>query len=259
MNIYSKKQRWKLILAAFAAIIVFVSLWYTNVLVGKIAKEEQNKAKSWAEAIQRKAELVNYTQELFEKIREEETKKVKIWAMATEEAGKPDLDVDPTLTFEIITSNKTIQTNGEGRITSSTNIPEELTKDSIKMSQLLREMKIKGNFIKINYTKNAFNYMFYGESSVFAELREVLQDQIESFNKDITSNSASAPVIYATETDSVLDFGNLDSVSMAYSSFVSGKIAEMKEANEPLEIHLTENETNYIYYADSPLLVKLKY
>ena len=78
MNIYSKKQRWKLILAAFAAIIVFVSLWYTNVLVGQIAKEGQMKARSWAKAIQRKAELVNYTQELFEKIREEETKRVKI-------------------------------------------------------------------------------------------------------------------------------------------------------------------------------------
>ena len=75
MNIYSKKQRWKFILAAIAAIIVFVSLWYTNVLVSQIADEEQNKAKSWAEAIQRKAELVNYTGELFQKIKEEETKK----------------------------------------------------------------------------------------------------------------------------------------------------------------------------------------
>lgn len=249
-------------MAAFAAIIVFVSLWYTNVLVSQIAKEEQNKAKSWAEAIQRKAELVNYTQELFEKIREEETKRVKIWAMATEEAGKPDLDSDPTLTLEIITSNKTIpiiQTNSDGKITSSTNIDESITKDSIKMRQVLRAMKEKGNFIKINYAEDAFNYMFYGESSVFAELREVLEDQIQSFNKDITSNSASAPVIYATENDSILDFGNLDSVSMSYSTFVQDKIAEMKKANEPLEIHLNESETNYIYYADSPLLTKLKY
>lgn len=262
MNIYSKKQRWKLILAAFAAIIVFVSLWYTNVLVSQIAQEEQMKARSWAKTIQRKAELVNYTQDLFEKIRKEETKRVKIWAMATEEAGKPDLDIDPTLTFEIITSNKTIpiiQTTSEGRITTSTNIPEETTKDSLKMSRLLREMKEKGNRIKINYTENAFNYMFYGESSVFVELREVLEDQIESFNKDITSNSASAPVIYATENDSVLHFGNLDSTSMQYSTFVNGKIAEMKEANEPLEINLNEYDTNYIYYADSPLLIKLRY
>lgn len=249
-------------MAAFAAIIVFVSLWYTNVLVGKIAQEEQNKAKSWAEAIQRKAELVNYTQELFEKIREEETKRVKIWALATTEAGKPDLDVDPTLVLEIITSNKTIpiiQTNSEFKITSSTNISEENPKDSIAMARLLQEMKLKGNFIKIDYAENAFNYMFYGESSVFAELRDVLHDQIESFNKDITSNSASAPVIYATKTDSILGFGKLDSISMQYTSFVNGKIAEMKEANMPLEIHLNENETNYIYYADSPLLIKLKY
>ena len=249
-------------MAAFAAIIIFVSLWYTNVLVGKIAKEEQNKAKSWAVAIQRKAELVNYTQELFEKIRDEETKKVKIWAMGTKEAASLDLDIDPTLVVEIISSNKTIpiiQTTSDGRITSSTNISEEITNDSLKMSRLLREMKEKGNRIKINYTEDAFNYIFYGESTVFAELREVLHDQIESFNKDITSNSASAPVIYATENDSVLDYGNLDSVSMQYSSFVTSKIAEMKEANLPLEIHLTENETNYIYYADSPLLIKLKF
>ncbi len=262
MNIYSKKQRWKLILAAFAASIVFVSLWYTNVLVGKIAQEEQSKAKSWAEAIQRKAELVNYTQDLFFTIKEEETKRVKIWAMATEEAGKPDLEADLTLALEIITSNKTIPiilTNNEQKITRSSNIPEEIEVDSLKMRGLLQDMKLKGNFFKINYTENAFNYMFYGESSVFAELREVLQDQIESFNKDITSNSASAPVIYATDRDSVLDFGNLDSTSMGYSSFVNQKIVEMKEVNEPLEIDLGENQVNYIYYDDSPLLIKLKY
>ena len=124
-------------------------------MVGKIAKEEQNKAKSWAVAIQRKAELVNYTQELFEKIRDEETKKVKIWAMGTKEAASLDLDIDPTLVVEIISSNKTIpiiQTTSEGRITSSTNISEEITNDSLKMSRLLREMKEKGNRIKINYT-----------------------------------------------------------------------------------------------------------
>ncbi|MFB1021379.1 MAG: hypothetical protein QMC40_01285, partial [Vicingaceae bacterium] len=159
-------------MAAFAAVIVFVSLWYTNVLVSEIANEEQNKAKSWADAIQRKAELVNYTQELFQKIESEETKKVKIWAMAIEEAGKPDLNSNDALALEIITSNKTIPiilTNGEGKITSSSNILESTAKDSSLMSRLLREMKHKGNFIKIKYTADAFNYMFYGESTVFAE------------------------------------------------------------------------------------------
>ena len=134
----------------------------------------------------------------------------------------------PLLVVEIISSNKTIpiiQTTSDGRITSSTNISEEITNDSLKNEQASREMKEKGNRIKINYTEDAFNYIFYGESTVFAELREVLHDQIESFNKDITSNSASAPVIYATENDSILDYGNLDSVSMQYSSFVTSKIA----------------------------------
>lgn len=247
-------------MAALAAIIVFVSLWYTNVLVSQIAKEEQNKAESWAKAIQRKAELVNYTQELFQKIEAEETKKIKIWAMATEEAGKADLEADLNLAFEIIMSNTTIpiiRTTADGKVASSYNI--ENGEDSLFLADQILKMQLKGNFIKSNYTEDAYNYIFYGESSVFVELRDVLHDQIESFNKDIVSNSASAPVIYASKTDSVLDFGNLDSVSMGFSTFVSNKIAEMKEVNKPLEIHLKEGETNYIYYDDSPLLVKLKY
>jgi hypothetical protein len=65
LNIYSQKQRWKLFLAALAMLIVIASLWYTNILVKKIADEERVKVQLWAEAIQNKAKLVNYTSELF--------------------------------------------------------------------------------------------------------------------------------------------------------------------------------------------------
>ena len=53
LNIYSKKQRWKLLLAGAAVIIIMASLWYTNVIVQKIASEERNKVQLWAEAIQK--------------------------------------------------------------------------------------------------------------------------------------------------------------------------------------------------------------
>ena len=77
MNIYSKKQRWKLWLFVTAVVIIGASLLYTNILVSKIAQEERRKVKLWADAVQKKAILVKYTNELFNKLRSEERKKVE--------------------------------------------------------------------------------------------------------------------------------------------------------------------------------------
>lgn len=263
MNIYSKKQRWKFVLAAIAAIIVFVSLWYTNVLVGQIAEEEKNKAKSWAEAIRRKAELVSYTKELFVTIEKEETKKVNIWALATKEAGSPDLETDPTLIFEILTSNQTIPiilTNAQGNITRTSNLGSNGEEDSTDfINRRLNEMRKKNRPIEINYFADEKDYMYYGESIVFSELRNVLKDQIESFNDDVISNSASAPVIYVDSSQKVLAYGNLDSALMESPEYVKQVIEEMQATNEPITIDLGDEDVGYIYYNDSPLLVKLKF
>ncbi|MFH1320227.1 MAG: HAMP domain-containing sensor histidine kinase [Bacteroidota bacterium] len=50
MNLYSKKQRWKLLLIIAAVIIGVSSLWYTNQLVKKLSVEERKKVELWAEA-----------------------------------------------------------------------------------------------------------------------------------------------------------------------------------------------------------------
>ena len=75
MDLYSRKQRWKIILALIAALIVLVSLWYSNDIVSKIRAEERQKVQLWAEAVQSRADLVNRTNVLFQKLREEERKK----------------------------------------------------------------------------------------------------------------------------------------------------------------------------------------
>ncbi|MBK6341526.1 MAG: hypothetical protein IPF41_02765 [Flavobacteriales bacterium] len=61
MDLYSRKQRWKLVLAAVAMLLVGASLWYSNRIVDDIRAEERRKVKLWAEAVQNRAELVNYT------------------------------------------------------------------------------------------------------------------------------------------------------------------------------------------------------
>ncbi|MFZ7144941.1 MAG: sensor histidine kinase [Bacteroidota bacterium] len=57
MNIYTQKQRWKLLLLLAALMIGTASLWYTNRLVNKLAVEERKKIELWAEATRRLADV----------------------------------------------------------------------------------------------------------------------------------------------------------------------------------------------------------
>jgi len=51
MNIYSKKQKWKLSLLGFAIVIAISSLFITNSLVTELKKEERKKIELWAFSI----------------------------------------------------------------------------------------------------------------------------------------------------------------------------------------------------------------
>jgi hypothetical protein len=57
MDIYYRKQRWKLYLILFAAIIGIGSLLYTKQLVNLLADEEKKKVELWAEATRQLADL----------------------------------------------------------------------------------------------------------------------------------------------------------------------------------------------------------
>jgi signal transduction histidine kinase len=262
LNIYSKKQRWKFALAIVAAIIVFVSLWYTNVLVREIADEEKNKAKSWAEAIQRKAELVTHTQDLFEKLAEEERKKVEIWAEANRGvANAPDDGLE--IYTKILFSNNTIPmvlTDEKGNLITFRNLDQDKVKDTAYILRRLEEMKGKNDPVVINYYGNLKNYLYYDESTIFSELREVIDQQIESFNKDIITNSASVPVIYTDSSQQhVLAYGNIDEDNIESVGYITQLIEQMRTANLPIKVTLGDDKVRYIFYDESPLLERLKY
>jgi len=108
LNIYSKKQQWKLLLAAIAMLIVLSSLWYTNILVNKIANQEREQVKLWAGAIQNKATLVNLTGVLFDKISKEERNRIEIWAEATKRIITSTNQDATNFYLQIIGKNETI-------------------------------------------------------------------------------------------------------------------------------------------------------
>ncbi len=261
MNIYSKKQLWKLLLFIAALVIVIISLWYTNILVKKIADEERDKVSLWAEAITRKAKLVRFTNELFDKISTEERKKVELWALANKELSK-DIQ-DYTFVFEVIRNNVTIPviiTDEAGSITLDKNLDSILRTDKKYLSEQIALMRAQHEPIEIDIYKGKKHVLYYMDSKIFSELKVVFDELIKTFISEVAVNSASVPVIYTDSTKRhVIDFGKLDSLRMRDSVFVRNTISEMSSQNAPIEIDLGGVGRQYIFYSESFLLTQLKY
>jgi signal transduction histidine kinase len=268
VNIYSQKQRWKLLLAGTAILIIIASLWYTNVLVQKIASEERNKVQLWAEAIQNKASLVNYTAKLFEKISTEERNKIEIWAEASKRIVTSDNQNVTTFYLQIIGANETIPVlilDENDKIMNYRNFDMKAGDDTTAflMDQLgLMKNKDAPIELKIHVTKNlTWSYrLYYKDSKIFSELKVVLDDLIQSFISEIVINSASVPVIYTDSTQlNVIEYGNLKGgITGIGEDFLAATISEMREENDPIAIQMNNNAVNYIFYSDSELLQQLK-
>tara|TARA_Y100000589_G_scaffold321098_1_gene351822 strand:+ start:15596 stop:17095 length:1500 start_codon:yes stop_codon:yes gene_type:complete len=262
VNIYDKKQRWKLLLAAFAMIIVAASLWYTGILVKRIADEEKQKVRLWAEAIQKKSKLVAYTNRLFKTIGEEERKRIELWAEANKRIIYADNNSDLTFYLDIISSNTTIPVivvNQDGKITNWRNIDLPTENDTAFLYKRLEEMKAKNPPIEIEVYGNLKNYLYYDDSRIFSELKIVLNDLIESFISEIVVNSASVPVIVTDSTQQNITYtGNIDSTVLGDSVMVKKILSEMKSQNPPFKIYI-DNHKSYVFYKDSDLLQQLKW
>jgi two-component system, sporulation sensor kinase D len=272
MNIYSKKQRWKLVLTITALVIASLSLWYTNILVKKIAAEEREKVKLWADAIQKKAKLVKYTQDLFNKLKTEEHKRMEMWADATKMLLATENDVDRNFYLRIVNSNFTIPvilTDEKNQITSWRNI-DGLNSDK-QISQLsqiektllfqqFQTMKKSQAPIEIPYYKNFKQYLYYYDSKIFSELKLVLDDLLKSFISEIVVNSATVPVLYTDHTGAhVIAAGNIDPDDLQDSLRIRKTIALMEAQNQPIIVELDGGEKNVIYYQESLLLTQLKF
>jgi hypothetical protein len=155
MNIYTKKQRWKLVLAGIAFIIVLASWWYTRSVIERIKDEEKQKVQLWATAVQKKAKLVKFTNELFEKIKTEELKKAELYAEATRQLST-DFQ-NPDFVLKVLSENTTVPvilTNEEDKITASRNLDSLKERDQEYLRAQLEIMKKTYPPVVINYYKN---------------------------------------------------------------------------------------------------------
>ena len=103
-------------------------------------------------------------------------------------------------------------------------------------------------------------WLFYKESLIYTELKGVLDDLFALFINDVTDNAVGAPVIIIDSTDnSVLAYGNLDSVKMKDPKFVENQIYAMQEECYPIKVNYLDDNKVYIYYRRSDLLLQMRY
>ncbi|MCF8465109.1 MAG: HAMP domain-containing histidine kinase [Flavobacteriales bacterium] len=143
MNIYSKKQRWKQLLIVLALCIGAGSLLYTNQLADRLATQERNKVKLWADG----------------------TKFL---------ANSADQNADLSFVFEVVKSNTTIPlvlTDGEDNIISLRNFDEELSQDPEYQKKQFRNLKGQNEPIEIELYGGTKNYIHYDNSDLYYQLK----------------------------------------------------------------------------------------
>ncbi len=263
MNIYSRKQQWKLLLLLAAAIIVGISLWFSGRLVKKISTSEKRNVELWAEAVRRKAVLVEVTNTLYSKIAREERKKVELWAEANRQLSK-DLS-DYSFAFEVIKGNETVPVmlrDDRGRFVYARNLDSTRLRDTVYIQEQLVLMRAQHDSIPIDVGGGRFQYLFYKDSEVFTEIRQSFENNERSFIKEVAANPASAPAIYTDSTSTkILAYGNLDTVLIKQDSlaYLQEALKELRQYGDTITVSLGNGKKNLIYYMESPQLKQLRY
>jgi K+-sensing histidine kinase KdpD len=142
MDIYYRKQQWKLLLFIFAILIGIGSLWYTNKLVGSLAVEEQKKVKLWAEATRRLADVSINNQ-------------------------------DDGFLLEVITNNKTIPVmwvDQNDKIISARNLDSLKSENPEYLVKQLEKMKDENDPILMDLGDDFKNYIYYRNSILLTKL-----------------------------------------------------------------------------------------
>ncbi len=261
LELYSRKQQWKLYLLGFAALIVLASLYYTDVMVRKIAHDERQRVELWVDAIRKRETLLRDSEYLFALIQHEEEKRVQL---LTEVYGRLEHELDPdALTFylNILQSNTTIPlalTDEQGEVITLANLEGRFS----DYQELTGELA--GYFSKyapISFPINGgYRYVYYQDSRVFTELRNLLHDLIDTFISDMGINAANVPVIVVDSRGSeLIAHGNIQGVDFGDEAQVRELVSSMADSNRYLSVNLPTYGQCYVYYTNSFLLTQLRY
>jgi len=269
-DIYSKKQRWKLILFLLASTIILGSIYLSNAMVAKIANKEQAKAKQWAQTIQKKVALLNITKRTFESLENREKQRIQLVVDAIKTIMNPsELSMNQDLDFamKIRDGNKDIPMvilDDRNLISSFSNIDfksdsSELSANHKKRDSLLQEKALQWKKEQRFFTIEVFegvNFMLtYDQSQSLKSLRFQSDSILQAFNKDLIKDTRLMPVVLMDQNKKRIIASNIEG-----GKDWDGKQLKAFQAHyPPIKIDLGKDGLQWLYYDLSPELKQLKW
>ena len=265
MNLYHKKQRWKIILVLIAIFLVGFSLWYSNTVVNKVAKKEKDRVTQWADAIKRKADLVNLTNNTFDALRANERKKVELWTLSMQEVNK-DL-TDYSFVLAVLTQSNQVPmiiTNQKGEIENTHNLeainelPEFEKKDTL--NKLINNWKNTHTPLTLNLFGNNNQTIYYFDSKELSDVSYSKDSLYTAFTNELVNNSDLVPVLFIEKDNRALIASNMSQVHDTISPIQLNKIIkQIAIRTDSISINFAKNQQGVIYYEASEELTILKY
>lgn len=254
----SKNIRW--ILLAVTVLLALVALWQMNRIARHIEISEEQRVKVWATAIGQRAQLVKYMDGFFQQVASEEHSKMEFYTRAQQIAVTEDIENDLALFFtDYITANHTIPVmivDENNNITAYNNFQLPEGTQSLTPS-LLEEFSCEN---PIHYTVWGMPFtLYYKESTIFSELRNIIDGQTVTLLDEITNNSISVPVLIVDSSNTnVISYGNINPSEFDTPEKLQNKIHEMASDNNPIYITLPDNQHATVYYEQTPLVKSLR-
>lgn len=266
MEIYQTKRRWKIALAIVAALIVIATMVLSRYFVDRIAQEERKKIEVWAGAITNKAKLIQKTDKIFKEFAVEDRKHMQLLAEANKFIAEYDGDGDISFPTKVISNNTNIPiiiVDATGNISFFNNFPNDSLKNRGYLQRKLDEFKMKYPPIDVSYKlfgRQQKQWLYYDDSYIYYELKETIDDLVQSFISETVVNSASVPVIFTNASkDSIIAKGNLEELKVDLEHLSDAEIIANMQGYNMMEVELEEGTYNYIFYRDSYIISLLRY
>lgn len=280
MNLYSNKQKWKILLLVVALLLVGASLFFSNSIVNKVGQRERDRVRQWADAIKKKVELVKLTNRTFSQLRDKEKAEMEMWIDATKEISKPiegNFMPDYELPLKIISKNRDIPVillDNNRSVSTFINLDLDtaavhakypsLSKKQVarkfedSLLKLSDEWKKKNPAFTIEVYEGLFMTYIYNDSREIVKLEKERDSLLQSFNRELIENQGLVPVLLIdAASDSVLAT-NLPASKLKPSKLPL-TIASLKEINAPIPVSFSSEENSLLLYDDSPELKQLQY
>lgn len=253
--------RWKWLLFITAAVVFVLILFYSNRLIGNIAKEERKRIEIWAGAISYKAQFVNETDHFFNSIKVDVGNNARIVAGAIKKVTQASLDEDLTFYQDIITSNTSIPiivADRKGNIDAAVNLPDTILR--MRNVKELGDHRSEFDSLRLAYYGRDYVTVYYQEMPAVVDLHVVIDTLINAFFQETVINSATVPVIITDSTqNTVLNAGNIDSAVLQDPVALQKRLEDMKDQIPPIELDLVDKGRCYVFYEESSVLKRLRY